>query len=151
MARHDEDIGRLQHRIGKKSVIRRNSLLNLILVCMAPFEQAHGRDGRQDPLKLAYFRQIALHIDGAPFRIQSQGKIVRGRAARQFQQSPPITHRGERMVVRQEVIALVAAFSELDELLHCSEVIAKMQIARRLDPGNNDHFFRSVRHSYLSP
>ena len=50
------------------------------------------------------------------------------------------------MIIRQEVIAFVTAFNELDELLHCAEIIAQMQIARGLDPGNNNQFFRSICH-----
>ncbi len=55
------------------------------------------------------------------------------------------------MVIRQEVIALVTAFMELDELLYGAEVVAKMKVTRGLDPGNNDHLLGSIRHNYLSP
>ncbi len=67
---YDQNIGRHQHRIGKKSMIGRNPLLKLVFIGVAALEQAHGRNGRQDPLKFAYLRHIALQIYGAPVRVQ---------------------------------------------------------------------------------
>jgi hypothetical protein len=44
------------------------------------------------------------------------------------------------MIIRQEVITLVAFVNKFDELLDGSEIVAQVKIAGRLDSRNYNHF-----------
>jgi len=113
---------------------------------VTPLQQPHGSHGCQYPLKLADLRHVALQINCALGGIQSQCHIVRSRAARQVPEALAIADRRQRMVIRQKVIAGMTAFRKLYELLNGAEVVAKMEVTRWLNPGNNNHFIGCIGH-----
>ena len=92
-----------------------------VLIARARAAQAEGALGAHHPATLATQASLAFAL--------------------QFQQALRIPYGGECMIVCQKVIALVAGFDELDELLHSTEIIAQVQIAGGLNPGNNNQFF----------
>jgi len=125
---NDQDIGRHQYRVGEKTMIGRDTLLNFIFVRMATFEQTHRGNCCQQPLQLTNLGYIALQVYGAAFGIQPESQIVHSRIAGELQQLLPVAYRGKRVIVGQEVVALMSFLDEMNELLDRTEIIAEVQI-----------------------
>jgi hypothetical protein len=73
-----ENIGRLQDRVGEEAVVDVVGLLRLLLLIgRSALDPAHRRDGHQDPGELLHLGAMALHKEGALVRGRSPGAAPR--------------------------------------------------------------------------
>ena len=79
--RHDvgvveQDVGRLEHRVGEEPVLGGEPLLDLVLVADALLQPAHRRDGRQEPGQLGRLGHVGLDEQRGPLGVEPQGEQV---------------------------------------------------------------------------
>src|SRR5262245_7279248 len=107
---------------------------------MAALQQSHRCHGAQNPLQLADFGQVTLPVDRASSGIKAQGEVIGGGTAGELEKPGGIAQGGEGVIVRQKVVAPVAAGDQVQEELDRAEIVAQMQIAGGLDAGKNSQF-----------
>ena len=131
---------------------------------MGPFEQAHAGDGREDPGQLGHLRHVRLAVEGGLVRVEAEGEVVEGHVAdvvaenfcsgaslalqllRRLRVGPDcFAERGQGVVVGDEVEALPLVLQG-DVLLDGPEVVAQVQLAGRLDAGEDSlgRFFSAM-------
>ena len=72
----DQNVRSHQHRIGKKSVVGRKTLGDLVLVAVRPFEQSDRSDVVQNPGELTHLRHIRLAEQKRLFSIDPASEVV---------------------------------------------------------------------------
>ncbi len=90
----DQDVGRLQHRIGEQPVVGREALGDLVLVADGALEQAHGRDAGEDPGELGDLGDVLLGKKGRLLRVEAEGQEVQSHPHRVLAQE--LRHPGRR-------------------------------------------------------
>ena len=133
-----QNIRRHEHGIGEEAVRGMKAAGDLVLVAVAALQQAHGRDGAENPGKLAVLRHITLAEEDAFRRIKAAGEEIDGEFADVLAQPVAILHGGEGMVVGDEVVG-VALMLQLERRLHHAEVIADVKSAAGLKAGKDAH------------
>src|SRR5438876_3125162 len=131
-----QHIGRLEHGIVQES--RRHALLalRLVLELRLTLELAQWRDGIQDPVELRVLGDVRLHEDDGPRRIDAGGEQPDRHVDRPLGQGRRIVGLRDGVLVNDAEQAVVLVL-QLDPVLHGAEVIADVQLARRLDAGEH--------------
>src|SRR3989442_1746150 len=131
-----QHIGRLEHGIVEES--RRHALLalRLVLELRLTLELAQWRDGVQDPVELRVLGDVRLHEDDGPRRIDAGGEQPDRHVDRPLGQGRRIVGLRDGVQVNDAEQAVVLVL-QLDPVLHGAEGIADVQLARRLDAGED--------------
>ena len=136
-----QDVGRHQHRIIVQSDGRILAVLaGLFLELGHAVEPADPRHAIEDPGQFRMPGNLALVEDDVLVRIDARGDEGRGHfpgIARQFGRAAPDRYRLRQRVHVDHAIETVVGLLQLHEVDDGAEVIAEMQIARRLDAGKN--------------
>ena len=145
-----EDVGRHQDGIGEQAGVGRQAAGLLVFEGMAPLEQAHWRDGHQEPGELRHLRHVRLHEQDGPLRVEAQRHQVERRIPHEAPQHGWIADGRERMEVGDEVVGLgrglvVASRLELDVLADRPEIVAPVKPAGRLNPREGPRRLRGLR------
>ena len=136
-----QDVRRHQHRI----IVEPNGsvlavLAGLLLELGHAAEPADARDAVEDPGKLGMARDLALVEHDVLLRIDAGGDEGRGHlagvAGELGRAAPDVDALRDRVHV-DDAIDAVMGFLHLHEVDDRAEVIAEMQITRRLDAGKN--------------
>jgi len=139
---HDGDIGPLEDGIGeqpKVDVVR--MFLRHLLEGGRPQHPAVGRHHRQQQRELRDLRNPGLLIDHAALGVQSDSEQVGGEVVDLAFDRVPVRLRRQRVVVGDEVIAVVLAL-ELDPVLRGSQVVAQVEPPGRAHAAQNpDPYF----------
>ena len=122
----NQNIGRHQHRIRQQAVIRRKAARDFVLVTVAPFQQAHRRDGGENPGKLRHLRHIGLPEQKRPFRVQTAGQKIQRHVPRVAPPLLRVEERRHRMIIGDEIKGL-ALLLQLDGRLHHAKVVSQVQ------------------------
>ena len=72
----DEDVGRLEHRVGEQAMVGCHALGDLVLVADGPLEHAHGGDAGEDPGEFGDLGYVLLGEKGRLLRIESERQEV---------------------------------------------------------------------------
>ena len=106
----DDDVGRLQDRVGQQAVVDVVGLVGLLLlVGRRPLEPADRRDRRQQPGELGVLGPVALDEQRAAFGIEAEGEQRRRHLAGPRPQQDRIVRARQRVVVDDAVDRLVLA------------------------------------------
>ena len=106
----DDDVGRLQDRVGQQPVIDVVGLVGLLLlVRRGPLQPAHRRDRAQQPGELGVLRPVALDEQRAALRVEAEGQQRGGHLARPRPQEDGVVRARQRVVVDDAVDRLVLA------------------------------------------
>ncbi len=119
-------------------MVRGDALGQLVLVGMAPFQQAQRRHVRQQPGQFVHLRQIALAVKRGPFGIQPAGQEVQRHVPGALAQGLGVRHRRQPVVVRDEQKGL-ALLLQLQGRPHHPEIVPDVQLARGLNTRQNSH------------
>ncbi len=137
---HDEDVRRHEDGVGEKAVRRVQSVRELVLVAVAPLQKPHRTQAGQVPRQFLHFGHVALAVEDRLRRIHPARQIVERHVARACAERRAVAHRRHRMEIGDEHEHLVVALVlEVDHGLHRAEVVAPMELARRLDARQNFH------------
>ena len=142
----DEDVGRHQHRVGEQADGRARCPCDLVLVGVRPLEQAHAGDRREDPGQLGHLGHVRLAEEGRLRGVEAERQVVEGDVADVLAQERGVLDRRQGVVVGDEVEAL-ALVLQRDVLPDGAEVVAEVQLARRLDAGEDAGRVSCARHS----
>ena len=144
----EQDVGRLEHGIGKKAVIGGEPLLHLVLEAHGLLQPAHGRDRGEQPGQLGRLGHVRLDEERGLLRIQPQGQEIDEHVEDILTHPGRVAHAGQRVVIGDEVIGLVALLKR-DVLADGAEVVADVQSTRRLnsrqDPHGRHHSHKATR------
>jgi hypothetical protein len=118
---------------------------------MAALEQAHRRDGAQDPREFGDRGHVALTEKAGPRGVEPAGEEVDGEFAAVAAQGVAVANGRERVEIGDEIKRL-AFFLQLDGGPHHSKVIAQVEFPRGLDAGQNSHGReRAINHNAPPP
>ncbi len=98
---------------------------------MTPLQQAHRGHDRQQPAQFGDLGDVALAVKKSLIRVQARGQEIQGHVDAPLPQRRGIRHGGQRVVVRNKKVRL-PLFLKLQRGLHHAEIIAEVQLARRL-------------------
>ena len=135
----DQDVGRHQHRIGEQAGVGRQPLGLLVLVGVAPLQQAHRRAGHQQPAQFGDLGHVGLHEQRRPVGIEPQGQQVDGGVERVLRQRLPVADGRQGVQVGDEVEGVLRLALQVDVLPDRAEVVAPVESARRLNAGKDTH------------
>ncbi len=144
----DEDVRRLQHRVGEQAVVGRDPLGDLVLVADGPLQQSHGRDAGEDPGELGDLGDVLLGKKGALLGVEPEREKVQSHSHRVLPQKRGVLYRRQRVVAGDEVEGIVPLLQR-DVLAECPEVVAQMGSARGLYAGEYSHFGSRVFWSFV--
>ena len=129
----DDDVGRLEDRVGQQPVVDVVGLVGLLLlVRRGPLQPADRRDRAQEPGELGVLGPVALDEQRAAVRVQAQGEERGGHLEGACPQQHGIVAARQRVVVDDAVDRLVLPL-ERDVVPDRPEVVAEVDDARRLD------------------
>jgi hypothetical protein len=128
----------LQYRIGEQAVIGLQTLRDLVFVAGAPLQQAHWRHARKYPGQFGYLRDIRLPPEYGFLRIKAQCQVVHGHLEYILRQLSRLRPAGQGVIVCYKIIGFILSL-KLKMLTHSAEIIADMQLARRLYPRKYSH------------
>ena len=114
----DQDVGGHEHGIGEQPRVGGQPAGLLVLVGVAPLQQAHRRAGQQQPAQLADLGHVGLHEQRRPIGIEPQGQQVDGGVERVLPQLPAVADGGQGVQVGDEVEGVVG--------LPCSSMYCRM-------------------------
>ena len=144
-----QDVRGLQQRIAEEAVGGQVLFLELgllVLVAGHALEPAQRRDHRQQQVQFGVLGHLRLHEQRGDARVQSRRQPVDEHLVDEFGQLLGVfVARGQRMPVGDEEIALVLVL-QLDPVLECAMVVAKMQLTRRPHAGKNSFGLRMTAH-----
>ena len=136
-----ENVGRHQHRVVVKTDRRRLAILaGLFLELRHAVEPAHPRHAIENPGELGMAGDLALVEHDVLLRIDAGGDERRGDlagVARELGRAAPHVDPLRDRVHVDDAIDAVVRLLHLHEVDDRAEVIAEMQITRRLDAGKN--------------
>ena len=138
----DEDVGGHQHGIGEERRVDVLRLaLRLVLVLRHPLQRAHRRHRAEDPGELGVFGNRGLDEDRALLRIEPGGE-----PAERHVVDPP-RHLGRGIVLRHRVEVHDGEDAgmlvlEAHPVLQGAEIVADVQLARRLHAAENPRHLR---------
>jgi len=115
---------------------------DLVLIGVAAFQQAHGRDAGQDPRQLRHLGYVGLNPEDRLLGIQTEGEEIHGGIHGALAQRLAVLDRGERVIVDDEAEQFIMGL-KLDHALHHGEIVAEMELSRRLDPRQDPSAFCS--------
>ena len=131
----EQDVRRLQHRIGEQADARAIGFLPLRLV----LELRHARglaeagDAAEDPGELRVLGDVALDEQGAAPRLEARGEELRDREARAPAQLRGVLVHRDGVQIDHTVERVVVALQR-DPLAHRAEIVAEVKrISGRLD------------------
>ena len=146
----EQDVGRLQHRIGEQPDRRALAVLaGLVLELGHPVEPAHPRGALQHPGELRVGRDGALPEQHRFRRVDAAGDQRRGHLADVGAQLLGIDVDGQRVEVGEEEQALRLVLHP-HPAQDRAEQIAEVEVAGRLDSGNDPHALVLRRRSVAS-
>ena len=129
-----QNVGRLQDRVGEEAVVDVVGLLRLLLfIGRSALDPAHGRDGHQDPGELLHLGAMALHKEGALVRVEAKGNERRGHLARLAPQLLAVVHAGKGVVINDAVDGLVVLLQR-HVIADGAQVVPQVRRPARLDP-----------------
>src|SRR5438270_670422 len=132
-ALYEQDVRRLQHRVGEEpevDVIR--LLARLLLERRRALDPAVGSDHAEEQEKLGHLRHRRLQVKDAFGGVDADGKDVTGQVEEVVLEVPGVGSGPHAVIVRDHVEALVvAAVLKLHPVLGGSEVIPEMKAAGR--------------------
>lgn len=134
----EEDVGGHEGGVGEEGVVRGEAFRDFILIRMAPFEEAHGADGGEDPGEFVHGGDGALFEEDRFGGIESAGEEVDGDAADIFAKRGGFVGGGHGVVVGDEVVAIALGLG-VDGGFHGAKVITDVEAAAGLEPGQNSH------------
>ena len=134
----EEDVARLEHRVGEEAGRHEVLRLRLLLELRHPTELAEARDRRQQPIGLRVRGDVALREDRRPLRIEARRDEHREQVERPLAQVRGVVLDADRVQVddAEERLALLLRRGVLAEP---AGVVAEVLHARRLDPGEDAH------------
>ncbi len=135
----EQDVGRHQRGIREKPERFRLGVLarGLVLPLRHAVHPAHPRDAVEHPGELGVLMDAGLVENDVLFGIDAGRDIGRGDLASRLPQRVGILPHGNRVHVDDAVDALLVRLLHLDVALDGAEVIAQMQVARRLGAGKD--------------
>jgi hypothetical protein len=131
-----QDVRGLQHGVVEES--RHHTLLSLrfVLELRLPLQLSDGRNGVEDPRELGVLRHVRLDEHGTFLRVEA-GREQRDRHIdRAAAEIRWLVRHGDGVVVDDAEDAFVAML-KLDPILHRPEVVADVQLPRRLNSAEN--------------
>ena len=108
------------------------SLAELVLVTVAPFQQTHRRERAQHPGQLRDLGHVRLAEKRGLFRVEPAGQKIQRHLEGVFSPLFRVEERSHRVVIGDEIVGFPALLP-FDGRLHHAEIIAQMQSAGRLD------------------
>ena len=133
----DEDVGGHQARIGEQAERGVLAVLaGLVLELRHAVHPADARHAVEDPGKLGMLHHPALVEDDVLLRVDAGGEEGRGDRARLILEVIMHELRCQRMQVDHAIDA-VGRVLQRDELLDRAEIVAEVEVARRLDAGED--------------
>ena len=139
----DQNVGRLQHRIAVEANGRGFAVLaGLVLELGHTVEPADAGDTIKDPRELGVSADLRLVEDDRVFRVDPGSEKSRGDFPGRSGQLGRILPRGNRVQIDDAVDALVVVL-QVGEVTDGAEVVAKVQPAGGLNPGENPRFGRT--------
>ena len=136
---HDKDIRRHEDWIRKEPVRRLEAVRHLVLVAVAAFKKPHWSQARKVPRKFLHLGDIALPVDRGLRRVEPAREIVKRHFARRFAEHRAVAHRSHRVEVRDEHEHVLALRLKVEHGLHRPEVVAPVQLPRRLNACQDTH------------
>ena len=138
----DENVGRHQRRIGVEADRRILAVLaRLLLELRHPIEPAQPRHAVEYPGEFGVLRHLALIEHDVFFRVDAAGEERRGDLTDGTRKLGRVLPGCDRMQIDDAIDAVVAVL-QFGKALDGAEVIAKMQVAGRLDAGKNQFLER---------
>ena len=129
----DDDVGRLEDRVGEQPVVDVvGLLLLLLLVGRGPLQPAHRGHGRQQPRQLGVLGAMALDEQRAPLRVDAERQQRRRHLARARPQDAAVVRARQGVVVDDAVDRLVLGLQP-DVVADGPQVVAEVDDPRRLD------------------
>jgi hypothetical protein len=159
----EQDVGRLQHRIGVEADAGPLLVLaRLLLELGHPVQPAEAGDAVEDPGQFGVRAHGRLGEDDRLRRIEARGQIGGGDLARLGGQQSRVLPDGDGVQIGDEQEAGRALILQLGEAFQGAEIVAQMQGARGLDArkhpartgvlrGGSGGGGRSVRHAPQMP
>ncbi len=135
----DQNIRGHQHRILQQPVADRFLRLRLRFVLRHPFQPAHRRHAGQHPREFGVLRHRRLHHDGRVLRIDARRQEQRRRFQDLRAQLGRLLIHRDGVQIDDAEDALVVAL-DLDPILQRTQIVSNMQIAGRLNAGEDACF-----------
>jgi len=136
-----EDVGRHQHRIvveADRGILA--VLARLLLELGHAVQPAEPRDAVEYPGQLGVHRHLALVEDDLLDRVDAggnEGRCYLARVAAELLRPAPHRHRHRDRVQVDDTVDAVMGLLQLDEAHDGAEIVAEMEIAGRLHPGEH--------------
>ena len=128
----EEDVGRLQRRVGEQAGGHELVLVALVLELGHAAELAEGHDALHDPGELRVFGHVGLDEEGAALGVEAARHEERAELAGLVAELDGILRDGDRVEVddAEDGVVLVEVANPVDDR---AEVVPQMEVAGRLD------------------
>ena len=111
--------------IGEKTMVRRNSFFDLVLVGMTTLKESHGGQCRENPGQLTNLWNIFLPVNHRFFGIESQSQIITGNTKNVIAECFGFFDGGQGVVGGDEIVSSALPL-EVDPLANSTEVVPQM-------------------------
>ncbi len=128
----DDDVGGHQHGISEQADTGVDALLHFLLVRHRPLQQAHVRHRAENPGEFGNLGNIGLAEEDGAVGVESEGQVIQGDVQRVLPQCFRVVDGRQGVIVGDEIEALRLVLQG-DVLANGAEVVAEVQLARRLD------------------
>ena len=139
VALHDQDVRRHQDGIREEAVRGVEAVGHLVLVAVAALEEAHRREAGEVPRELLHLRHVALAVDDRLRGVKPAGEVVERHLARRRAELRTVPNRGHGVEIRDEHEHVLALRLKVEHGLHGAEVVAPVQLPRRLNACQDTH------------